>query len=144
MQLTRAADYGVRVMIHLAMLPPGSRSTGAALALAGDIPPQFVLKVLQALARARLIESHRGTGGGFALALDPERITMLDVIEAIEGPTGLNLCLGPNSCCDRRTWCPAHRVWVEAQAALTGVLRRATIASLAEQAAVEVGWNSPG
>jgi len=126
------------------MLPPGSRASGAALALAGDIPAQFVLKVLQALARARLIESHRGSGGGFSLAGDPARITLLDVIEAIEGSTALNICLTSDTACPRRSWCPAHRVWAEAQAAMTAVLRQATIAALAEEAATEVGWNSPG
>ena len=104
----------------------------------GKIPPQFVLKVLQALARARLIESQRGVGGGFVLTADPERTSLLDVIEAIEGPTALNACLTSSAGCARSTWCPAHRVWVEAQAAMTGVLRSATIGSLAEAARLEL------
>ncbi|HWC01002.1 MAG TPA: Rrf2 family transcriptional regulator [Bryobacteraceae bacterium] len=133
MQLTRAADYAVRIMIHLATLPAGARPNRAALAEAGEIPEHFVGKVLQSLARARLIDSQRGMNGGYGLAVEPHRITMLEVIEAIEGTTQLNVCLAPGPSCGRKWWCPAHSVWVEAQDAMTRVLRRTTIGSLAAQ-----------
>ena len=134
MQLTRAADYAVRIMIHLATLPPGSRTNRAALAEAGEIPEHFVGKIVQTLSKAGLIASHRGAGGGFALALPPERVSILDVVEAVEGPTHLNACVAPGLSCTRKPWCPAHFVWVEAQEAMTAVLRRATIAQLARTA----------
>jgi Rrf2 family protein len=134
MQVTRAADYAVRIMIHLATLPPGSRPNRAALAEAGDIPEHFVSKILQTLTRAGFISSQRGMHGGFALAVPPERITLLDVLEAIEGPTQLNACLAAaGDGCSRKGWCPAHLVWVEAQNAMTRVLRQATIGRLAAE-----------
>src|SRR5690242_15375904 len=95
MQLTRAADYASRVMVHLATLPAGTRASLPALAEATDVPEQFLSKVLQMLGRGGLIQSQRGATGGFELTADPERVTLLDVIEAIEGPIKLNLCLGP-------------------------------------------------
>jgi Rrf2 family protein len=144
MQLTRAADYAVRIMIHLATLPSGSCPSGAELASAQEIPEHFAIKVLQGLVRARLLASYRGSGGGFALAVDPEQISLLDVVEAIEGPTALNLCLTQPSSCARHPLCAAHRVWVEAQAAMTGVLRAASIASLAAQTLQEGRWISLG
>jgi Rrf2 family protein len=131
MQLTRAADYAVRIMIHLAALPPGSRPNRAALAVAGDIPEHFVAKILQSLARAGLIDSQRGMNGGFTLARAPEEVTLLEIVEALEGPTRLNVCLIPGDSCGRKAWCPAHVVWAEAQEAMTSVLRRFTIAKLA-------------
>ncbi len=134
-QLTKGADYAVRIMIHLAQLPSGSRPNRAALAGAGDIPEHFVGKILQSLARAGLIDSQRGMNGGFALAKDPGQVTVLQVVEAIEGPTQLNACLLPGDSCSRKSWCPAHCVWAEAQEAMTSVLRRATIAKLAVQSA---------
>lgn len=137
MQLTRAADYAVRIMIHMAMLPPGSRPNCGMLARIGEIPEHFVLKILQSLVRARLIQSQRGAGGGFTLAVAPQEITLLEVVEAIEGPTALNTCLSHGIGCSRKAWCPAHVVWAEAQEAMTAVLRRATIAALAEKAAQE-------
>ena len=145
MQLTRAADYAVRVMIHLAILPAGTRVSRAALADSADVPEHFLSKVLQSLGRARLVVAHRGTNGGFALAVSPEEVSILRIVEAIEGPLQLNLCLGRGGC-TRQGWCPAHLVWAEAQAALAQVLKNATIAKLARQLAppgnkVVYPWN---
>jgi Rrf2 family protein len=130
MQLTRAADYAVRLVIHLATLPPGARTSRVELAEAGEIPEHFVGKILQTLNRAGLIASHRGVGGGYALAAAPEKVSILDIVEAVEGPTQLNVCVQPGMSCTRKAWCPAHTVWVEAQEAMTRVLRNATVAKL--------------
>jgi cytochrome b6-f complex iron-sulfur subunit len=72
MQLTRAADYAVRVMIHLATLPAGTRISRDSLAAATEVPTHFLSKVLQQLSRARLIAVQRGTSGGFSLAVSAE------------------------------------------------------------------------
>jgi Rrf2 family protein len=131
MQLTRAADYAVRMMIHLATLPPGSRINRSALAAGSSVPEPFVGKILQTLTKSGLIDSQRGMNGGFALAASPEVISILDIVEAVEGPTTLNICIKPGATCDRKAWCPAHPVWCEAQDAMAAVLRRAKLASLA-------------
>jgi Rrf2 family protein len=134
MQLTRAADYAVRVMIHLAGLPPATRASRAELAVAAECPEQFLSKVLQSLTRAGLVLSHRGNTGGFELPNLHREATMLDVVEAIEGPMRLNICLTSDRACARQEWCPAHDVWVNAQAAVADVLRGTTITELAAQA----------
>jgi Rrf2 family iron-sulfur cluster assembly transcriptional regulator len=135
MQLTRAADYAVRVMIHLAGHLSGARTTRDELAASGDVPGHFLSKILQALSRSGLINSHRGVAGGYVLARPAEAITLLEVIEALEGPIMLNVCLAAGPSCDRKSWCSVHRVWAEAQSALTGVLRAYTLAELAKEAA---------
>ena len=134
MQITRASDYAVRVMIHLAGLPPGSRVQQSALSKATDVTGHFLSKVLQQLVRSRLIRSQRGSGGGYALAVSGACVSLLDVVEAVEGPTRLNQCLLEGPSCERKSWCPAHHVWAEAQAAIVNVLGAASIASLASQA----------
>jgi len=134
MQLTRAADYAVRVMIHMAGLPPDTRVSRNDLAEAADCPDQFLSKVLQSLTRAGLVISHRGNTGGFVLPLSARHTSLLQIVEAVEGPIRLNVCLISAAACERQTFCPAHGVWAEAQAAMTGVLRKATIDVLAEQA----------
>jgi Rrf2 family protein len=134
MQLTRAADYAVRVMVHLAGKPVGSRATRNELATSGDAPEHFLSKILQSLSRSGLITSHRGMAGGYALAKAPDDITLLDVVEAMEGPLLLNVCLAEGPSCERKDWCSVHVVWAEAQEALEKVLRAATIASLSRDA----------
>jgi len=134
MQLTRAADYGVRVMIHLASLPDDARTLLPALAEATGSPESFLSKVLQTLARAGLITSRRGKTGGFAILPRGRQASMFDVIEAIDGPIHLNVCLVNGSSCERSVTCPAHPVWAQAQRAMLDVLMRASIAEMAGQA----------
>jgi len=131
MQLTRAADYAVRVMIHLATLPAHERASLPALAAATRTPESFLSKVLQALSRAGLITSLRGQAGGFEILPSGRRASMRQVIEAIDGPIHLNVCLISERACGRARGCPAHHVWVEAQRAMLDVLSRAVIAEMA-------------
>ncbi|MDR3726813.1 MAG: Rrf2 family transcriptional regulator [Terracidiphilus sp.] len=133
MQLTRAADYGVRVMVHLATLPAHERALLPALAEATEAPESFLSKVLQALSRARLIRSRRGQSGGFEILPRGRQSSMREVIEAIDGPIFLNVCLISKKACRRESWCPAHPVWMQAQQAMLDVLSNARIADMAGQ-----------
>lgn len=135
MMLTRAADYAVRVMIHLAGLPPGARATRADLAAAANGPSQFLSKVLQGLTRRGLVISHRGHAGGFELAAVHRSASVLEIVEAIEGPLLLNLCVKSDQECPEQSSCPSSGVWVEAQRAMTGALRGVSIGDLASKAA---------
>jgi len=134
MQITRASDYAVRVMIHLAGLPPGSTVQQSVLSQATDVSGHFLSKVLQQLVRGGFVRSQRGSGGGFALAVPAASVSLLDVVETIEGPVRLNQCIEEGDSCSMKSWCPAHQVWAEAQAAIVNVLGAASMASLAEQA----------
>jgi Rrf2 family protein len=133
MQLTRAADYAVRVMVQLAKSPMEQRVLLPELAAATDAPESFLSKVLQALSRAGLIDSKRGHSGGFQISSQGRRASMLDVIEAIDGPISLNLCLVSGKACHRMAHCPAHPVWERAQFAMRDVLSKAMIADMAEE-----------
>jgi Rrf2 family protein len=135
MQLTRAADYGVRVMVHLVAQPGGKRISLPGLAAATGAPESFLSKVLQALARARMIISQRGQTGGFEIAPRGQNASMREVIEAIDGPIRLNVCLNSGRSCPRRSTCPAHPVWAEAQQAMLHVLETASVRAMAVTAA---------
>lgn len=133
MQLTRAADYAVRVMIHLAASPAEQRILLPDLAAATEAPESFLSKVLQALARAGLIDSKRGQTGGFQISARGLDASMRDVIEAIDGPICLNVCLISGRSCHRKAQCPAHPVWEQAQMAMLDVLAHAKIADMAAE-----------
>jgi len=136
MQLTRAADYGVRVMMALAGMPEGERVSLPRLTEATGAPESFLSKVLQALAKAALIVSRRGQGGGFEISAIGRMASIRAVVEAIEGPIALNVCLCEGKVCQRKVWCPAHPVWAQAQRAMLTVLEEAHIQDLSEQGAV--------
>lgn len=131
MQLTRAADYAVRVMIYLATLPEEKRTLLPELARATEAPVSFLSKVLQSLAHAELLSSRRGKAGGFAILPRGREATLREIIEAIDGPICLNVCLNGGRDCGRKSWCPAHPVWARAQRAMLDVLTSATVSTLA-------------
>lgn len=133
MQLTRAADYALRVMVCLADAPKNERLFLPQLALAADAPESFLSKVLQALTRSGFINSRRGQCGGFAISPRGMRANVREVIEAIDGPIRLNVCLSPGPSCERKHWCPVHPVWARAQRAMLEVLESANVAELAQQ-----------
>lgn len=144
MQITRATDYAVRVMIYLATLPEVARIPAPALARGIQAPESFVSKVLQQLVQRGMVTSHRGAGGGFQLAVRPEKVSLLDVVEMVEGPLQINLCLPGEATCDRKSWCGAHPIWSEAQAALKRVLARASIARLARESVANLSEMAGG
>ncbi len=136
MQLTRAADYAVRVMVHLAKQPAAERALLPTLAHATGAPESFLSKVLQGLCRAGFIQSRRGQAGGFEIQPAGRTASMRQVIEAIDGPIFLNVCMMSGNSCNRKNFCPAHPVWVRAQEAMIGVLNSSTVADLAAQTLV--------
>ena len=133
MQVTRATDYAVRIMLELASLPLGEKVQLNELIESTGVRGSFLSKVVQRLVHAGMVSSHRGTRGGFSLRVPGEEITLLDVIEAIEGPTQMNLCLGNGPGCDRKSWCGVHPVWQKAQSAFIQMLASESIAHLARE-----------
>jgi len=138
MQITRATDYAVRVVVELATFPKGKKAQLSTLQAATGVSGSFLSKVLQRLVHAGIVASHRGTGGGFCLRPHAEKTTVLQVVEAIEGPTMLNQCLIAGLSCDRKPWCGVHPVWQRAQAALTDVLDSVTVADMARDSAANL------
>jgi Rrf2 family protein len=100
-----------------------------------DCPEQFLSKVLQSLHRAGLVISHRGNTGGFELPEANRGTSILNVVQAIEGPVRLNLCLTSDHACGRQEACSAYEVWAEAQEAMMSVLQSTSIDSLAVESA---------
>jgi len=120
-------------MVHLATFPADHMANLGELAEATSVRNNFLSKILQRLVRNGLLSSHRGTGGGFRLGVAPESLTLLQVVEAIEGKIALNTCLSDWQSCPLQTQCAAHPVWQKAQAALSQELAAVTIAELAAQ-----------
>lgn len=122
MQITRTADYGVRVMMRLATAPGGTRMTVADLARDSHASPAYTAKILQRLAGVRLVVSRRGFDGGFELARPASEISLLDIVAALDGPLCLNECAPGGAGCEYSPSCTARDVWVKAQEAVAAVL----------------------
>jgi Rrf2 family protein len=142
MQLTRAGEYGILGALYLAERYDQPVVMLAQIAEAEEVPESFLRKIFGTLAKHGIVEAFRGRCGGFRLARPPDQTSMREIVEAIEGPIFLNICLMRREACPRRDVCPVHDIWQEAQDALTGVLDKYSLADLAAQRAArqaEVG-----
>ncbi|MCC7493885.1 MAG: Rrf2 family transcriptional regulator [Fimbriimonadaceae bacterium] len=132
LQLSRTSEYAVRLMVRLAMESNRKPLAVAELARTQDIPEAYLQKLLPALAKAELVRARRGPGGGFAVARPPAEISLRQVIEAVDGPIGVNSCMLGGGC-HRAVRCPVHRVWRIAQRLLLALLEETDLAMLAAE-----------
>ena len=136
MQITRQADYAVRAVLHLARINGSQRAATSQVAQEQHIPPSFLAKIISQLSIAGLLHTSRGSRGGVTLAREPKAITLLEVIEAIDGPIMLNECVGDASTCTFDEDCPLRPVWCEAQNELVARLKNTNFQQLLEQSTV--------
>jgi Rrf2 family protein len=130
MQITRQADYAVRAVLHLAQMKNGDRAATSIVAKEQHIPPSFLAKIISQLSIAGLLHTSRGARGGVTLAREPKDITLLEVIEAIDGPIQLNECVAADGTCRFDDDCPIRSVWCEAQEELVARLKKTDFAQL--------------
>lgn len=130
MQITRQADYALRAMLYLANLEPTQRAATSHIAEEKHIPPSFLAKIISQLSIAGLIHTSRGARGGVSLARTPEEITVLEVVEAIDGPLALNECTLNAGSCPFGENCPMRPVWCDAQQELVERLSTTTFADV--------------
>jgi Rrf2 family protein len=130
LRLTRAADYGIRAMMHLGSLPEGGVALKDEIAHAQNIPPSFMAKILRQLVKTGLLRSARGVNGGFGLQRSAAEINLLDIVEGIEGPIQLTDCAPDPDHCTLSHDCPVSGVWLEVQRQMTVMLRETTLEAL--------------
>jgi Rrf2 family protein len=132
--ISRAAQYAVRTLVHLALARAAAASPVREIADAEGIPPHFLAKLVGKLARAGLVDAFKGPGGGIRLAKPPHKIKLSQVIEAVDGPDFLAGCfLGLRECSDTHP-CPMHENWKALRLRLAADFDRITIAQLAATA----------
>ncbi len=129
--LERRGDYSVRAVIDLARHYGQGRRKAREIARVMDIPARYLPQLLAPLVHRGLLVATAGPDGGYALALDPASITVLEVIEAAEGPVESPRCVLRGGPCDWDETCPLHETWSRARDALAGELDRTTFAELA-------------
>src|SRR5438309_7152375 len=133
LQISRKIDYALRAMIHLAGLPVGRIAPLQDLATTLHLPREFLAKILKVLTARGLVRSTRGAHGGYTLARPPRDISFLEVIEAVEGPVQLNVCLDHKDRCDVSAGCTMYHVWQVGQDRMLEVYRRTSMAELAQE-----------
>ncbi len=129
--LTKRADYAVRACLYLAGTDTSDPIPSRVIARAMDIPARFLPQVLGDLARASVVESVNGQRGGYRLARPAGELSLLDCIEAVEGPSISTHCVLESRACRREDSCALHPAWMEAQQSFVDVLGRQRISEVA-------------
>jgi Rrf2 family protein len=134
MQITHQADYAIRAMLYLATADPEERIATSQIAEAYAIPASFLTKIVSQLSIAGLIRTSRGARGGISLSKPSEEISVLDVLEAIEGPVTMNECVNDPGCCEFSAECKIHRFWNDTCTDFVARLRETNFHDLAAKA----------
>ena len=129
MSINTRGRYAARIMVCLAKhdcaVPMSKFEIGAQESVSTDYVEQIMIR----LKAAHLVRSHRGRNGGFSLTRDPYRITLAEVLQAVDGPVSPVPCLYDT--CERESSCPTRPVWKKAAEAVDAVFSKATIGEMA-------------
>ncbi|MGD8376670.1 MAG: SUF system Fe-S cluster assembly regulator [Acidobacteriota bacterium] len=135
-RMTRLTDYGIVLLTRMARGGTGTVHNARDLAGAVGLPLPTVNKILKTLTRKGLLESHRGVKGGYGLARMPEEISILEVIDATEGPVAITDCSSEGEGCEHEEMCPLDGSWRRINDVIRRALEGITLAEMARPAPV--------
>ncbi len=131
LRFTKRSDYGLMAIHYIAVHEDGGTVSAKRIAEEFSIPPELLAKILQRLAKQRLITSQNGPKGGYVLARRAMEITVGQVVRALEGPINIVECLEEDSECPQMAKCNLRRPVRKIQAAISHMLDTMSLAELA-------------
>ncbi len=140
-KINRKTDYAIRVVLAMAMHPFGTRLSSQAIQEETLVPQAFLYRIIAQLSQANLIETFTGPKGGLQLARRADEITLLDIVQVIDGPIMISDCLISKEECPLAEKCPVRSRWGGLQATILRQLDRTTIAHLVVEASNTESWD---
>ncbi len=128
---SRSTEYAIRAFVNLAQVPEGKYAMVKQIAEQEGIPAHFLAKILQQLARKGLLRSSKGPTGGYSLRTSPKEISLIQLVEALDGLTDYQKCVSGLSECTDDAPCGMHDSWKALRARIMEYLEKTTIADLA-------------
>jgi len=132
MLYSRSAEYAISALVHIAAVPAGEYALVKNIAAETGIPAHFLAKILQDMARDGFLKSSKGPRGGFRLALAADEISMLRIVETLDGAGRYDRCIGGSLECSDRVACGMHDSWMELRSRIIDYLGGTSIADLAK------------
>jgi Rrf2 family transcriptional regulator, iron-sulfur cluster assembly transcription factor len=137
--LSNSCRYGIRAVVYLASQPISNGKTGIKkISSELDLPTPFLAKILQQLAKQKILSSSKGPHGGFSLLKDSKKITVLDIINSIDGNDIFTNCVMHNGSCDsvgtEKKFCTLHEDYAKTRESLVQLFSSKTIYDLVERA----------
>ena len=137
MQFSSQTEYSIRVLMFLAcqQLQGNKSASISTLSKTLEINKNYLPKILKPLKDSKILNSEAGIQGGFSLAIDPEKLSLLDIFEITEGTTRLNLCIDESEECNlnRESICPVRKTYENFQKMFDEYFSKITLADLAQQ-----------
>lgn len=130
--ITRDTDYALRALCYSAC-HPGQKISVKDIVKKLEIPRSFLRKICQRLNKKGILKSYKGKGGGFELAINPNKIYLIDLIEIFQGPLKLNECMFKNEICPDIKACPLSKKIERIQKYVFGQLGNITVKSLIDK-----------
>lgn len=132
MKISHKADYALSAVLYMSKQPQEKRNSINAIAESERVPRDFLAKILKELTTAGIIKSFKGVHGGYQLAKSANQISVLDIIEAMDGPLGINLCVrGEHGCSrDKDGHCSMYSFWNKMQNQVRTAFKAETMAKL--------------
>jgi Rrf2 family transcriptional regulator, iron-sulfur cluster assembly transcription factor len=130
---SRQCEYALQAVLYLAKTPPGSMTSIKEMAPKLDIPYHYLAKIMQSLSNKGILRSVKGRTGGFALRVPVDRITLAQVIEAVDGPAIRHTCVMGFGKCSEENPCSLHNEWVRLRTGLFDVLHDKNVIQLAKE-----------
>lgn len=140
---SRACEYALRALCEMAHHPEQEFWTVQELAKQTDAPAPFLAKIFQQLVKGKVLVSSKGRRGGFALARSPKTISLLEIVEHVDGMALANNCTLGLQACNNQEPCPFHGRWVGIREAILHALRHQTIAQAAFPTVSRTGLKKP-
>lgn len=129
-RLSKGTDYGIRILAHLAKDDVGTTHNAREVAEDLQLPVPMASKVMKSLARAGVLESHRGVKGGFSLSRPPSELSVADMIAALEGPVAMTECQMGVSSCQHEGVCSVQEPWSVINRSVQNTLSMITLSDL--------------
>ncbi len=129
---SRSAEYAIRAFVHLASVPEGKYAMVKQIAEDADIPSHFLAKILQQLARKGFLRSSKGPTGGFCLRVSPNDLSILNIVDAVDGLSDFERCPAGMAECNDQAPCGMHDSWKALRNRIMEYLERTTIEDLAK------------
>jgi Rrf2 family protein len=133
LELSSEGRYALRALIYLAEI--GEQASADRISAEANVPRRLLARILARLSHAGLVESEQGRRGGSRLARPPQEITLLDAVEAAEGPFGVTRCIMRNRACGSGPPCALHNAWEKGQQAILGYLETQTLDDFVQETA---------
>jgi Rrf2 family protein len=128
---SRSAEYAIRAFVYLADVPNGKYAMVKNIAEESEIPTHFLAKILQQLARKGFLRSSKGPTGGFSLRKSPTEISLLELVDAIDGLSEYERCPSGMTECNDDAQCGMHESWKALRSRIIGYLEDTSIADVA-------------